>query len=258
MQTITAVIPTYNEEKNIARCLKSVLWCDKIILLSMGSDNTEKIAQEIVKEAKKSEKLIIKKYKTDRPNFELVQKAINWAIDNCKTDWVLRIDADEEVTTGLIDEIKTKIENVTDIVAYGIPRNQYFIDGFIYHGDWAYDRLTRLFKPEFCRYDPIVPVHEQFKVKGKIGFTKNKLNHYSHPNLKTVVEKFQLYTSMEASDLKISKPLAIVKLIYRPPYVFLRWYLYRKGFLDGQRGLIAGLMRGWYEFLIYSKYLNIT
>lgn len=250
MKTITAVIPAYNEEKNIERCLKSVLWCDKIILLSMGNDNTEKIAKTF-------DKIEIKKFKTDKPNFELVQTAINWAIDNCKTDWVLRIDADEEVTKGLEEEIKHKIQNITDIVAYGIPRNQYFIDGFLHHGDWAYDRLTRLFQPEFCRYEPIVPVHEQFKVNGRLEFTKSKLNHYSHPNLKSVVEKFQLYTSMEAKDLKIPKLLAVVKLVYRPPYVFLRWYLYHLGCLDGQRGLIAGIMRGWYEYLIYAKYLNI-
>jgi glycosyltransferase involved in cell wall biosynthesis len=250
MHTITAVIPAYNEEKNIERCIKSVLWCNKILLLSMGYDKTEDLARKY--------KIVeIKKFETKKPNFELVQTAINWAIDQCKTDWILRIDADEEVTAGLEQEIKQILTKEKDVVAYGIPRNQYFIDGFLHHGDWAYDRLTRLFKPAFCRYDPIVPVHEQFKVKGKIGYTKNKLNHYSHPDLNTAVEKFQLYTSMEAKELKIPKSAAFIKMIYRPPYVFLRWYLYHFGFLDGQRGLIAGLMRGWYEWLVYSKYLNL-
>lgn len=253
MQTITAVIPAYNEERNIEKCIESVLWCDKILLLSMGSDRTSNIA-------KKYQNVEIKKFETKKPDFELVQVAINWAIDHCQTDWVLRLDADEEVTRELIDEIKVILNNnkkESDIVAYGIPRNQYFVGGFLYHGDWAYDRLTRLFRPGFCRYDPIVPVHEQFKVVGNLGFTKNKLNHYSHPDLNTAVSKFQLYTSMEAKDLKISKFLAFIKLLYRPPYVFLRWYLYHLGFMDGQRGLIAGLMRGWYEWLVYSKYLKL-
>ena len=147
----------------------------------------------------------MEKNKSDNDDFEDVQKNLNWAIKNCSTDWILRIDADEVVTEELKVEIRDiirqsqiksdKIGKGTDfirlnpissdyIVGYGIPRTPNFLGTFLKGGDWAYDRLVRLFRPKFCRYDPIVKVHEQFKVNGKIGYLKSSLLHYSHPDKK--------------------------------------------------------------------------
>jgi len=183
MQTITVVIPTKNEEKNIERCVKSLLWCDKIIVIVTGTDKTDEIAKRLGAQ-------VVKKIETNKKdNFEKVQRNINWAIKNCTTDWMIRVDADEVVTEELANEIKTvlrlKRSNVQtfqrfDIVAYGISRKQYFLGTFLKGGDWAYDRLTRLFKPKFCLYDPIVKIHEQIKVNGKIDYLKNSLLHLLH------------------------------------------------------------------------------
>jgi len=255
-QTITALIPARNEEKNIKRCLESVKWCDKVMVLWMGDDKTGEIA-------KKSGAEVIARNKSNNDDFRLVQDNINWAIDNCKTDWILRIDADEVVTEELKNEIieilnsKFLVHN-SNIIAFGIPRNQYFLGGFLKGGDWAYDRLIRLFKPKFCRYDPIVQVHEQFKVKGRIDYIENALLHYSHPEFKDVIDKFQKYTDMEIRELKISKLNALFKMLTLPIYVFLRWTFWHHGYRDGWRGIVAGAMRGWYEYLVYSKYLKFT
>ena len=226
--------------------------------------------------------------KSDKDDFMAVQKNINWAIDNCKTDWVLRIDADEVVT----EELKKEILKIltTDsvscfppanappakrglrvvgtptttatccydkcVVAYGIPRAQYFWGGFLKGGDWAYDRLVRLFRPKHGRYDPIVPVHEQFRVDGKIGYLKNKLLHYSHPTLEEAIKKFDSYTTIQVAQFDESVPQAILKMIFLPPYIFLRWMIWHLGIRDGLRGIVAGAMRSWYEFILYAKYLE--
>ncbi len=252
--TITAIIPAKNEEENIERCIKSLLWCDKVQVLWMGDDRTGEIARSLGAE-------VIERNKKAVSDFVAVPENINWAIENASTDWVLRIDADEVVTPELKDEIleighwKLKIENSP--VAFGLPRKQYFMGAFLTGGEWAFDRLVRLFRKEAARYDPIVEVHEQFKVKGEIGYLNNQLEHYSHPTLSDAIRKFNLYTSMEAKGLKnISTSVALFKMIFLPFYVFLRWMIWHKGYKDGTRGVIAGFLRGWYDFLVYAKYLT--
>lgn len=307
-QTIAAIIPAFNEEANIERCVKSVLWCDKVLVLWMGNDKTGAIAKTLGAK-------VIELNKNIKPDFTSVQKNINWAIDNATTDWILRIDADEEVTPELQTEIsgilnlKFEIFNkgkkatggscerdpdptsprlnqgfegqssadgldhrsfskggkettdricCEDYVAFGLPRNQYFLGAFLKGGDWYYDRLVRLFRPKFARYEPIVPIHEQFKVVGKIGYLENRLNHFSHPTFKDVVKKFQLYTDAEVSQMKDSFGLAFLKMIFLPLYVFLRWFFWHNGYRDGWRGIIAGMLRGWYEFLRFRKFIFHT
>jgi glycosyltransferase involved in cell wall biosynthesis len=264
-ETITAVIPAKNEEKNITRCIKSVAWCNKIIVMWMGDDKTGTIA-------KKMGAQVVEMNKGKKDDFVAVQKNINWAIDHCQTDWILRIDADEVVTTELKEEIlsilKSQIPNPksqtnskfkilnSKFVAYGIPRAQYFLGDFLRGGDWAYDRLVRLFKKGFARYEPIVAVHEQFKVKGKIGYLKNPLLHFSHPTLKEVFRKFNSYTDVQVNDIHDHLFTAVVKMVILPPYIFLRWLIYHHGWRDGWRGVVAGTLRAWYEFILYKKYLQ--
>ena len=251
MQTITAVIPTKNEEKNIEQCIKSLLWCDKIIVIVTGTDKTGRIAKKL------GAQVVIKRESSKKDDFEKAQHNINWAIKNCTTDWMIRVDADEVVTPELVKEIvsilKSKTKNLP--VAYVIPRKQYFLGTFLKGGDWAYDRLTRLFKPKFCLYDPIVKIHEQIKVNGKIGYLKNSLLHYSHPDQKTLLKKFNSYTTLEAKQLKETKLSAFFKLFFIPPYIFLRWMIYHHGYRDGWIGLLAGFMRAYYEVLLYSKFI---
>lgn len=251
MQTITAVIPAKNEEANIGRCIESVLWCNKVLVIATGTDMTAEIARNLGAE-------VIEKNKSDKDDFEELQRNLNWANETAKTDWVLRIDADEVVTPELKTEIQqvlnSKSEN--DTVAYGIPRKQNFLGTFLTGGDWAYDRLTRLFKPQLCKYEPIVKVHEQFQVKGKIGYLKSALLHFSHPDRKTLIKKFDSYTSLEALELKETKLSALLKLFIVPPYVFLRWMIYHHGYRDGMVGVRAATWRAFYDVMLYWKFLS--
>ncbi len=267
METITAVIPAKNEEKNIARCLESVRWCDRMLVMWMGDDKTGEIAEKLGTE-------VVAMNKSAKDDFIAVQKNINWAIDHCKTDWVLRIDADEVCTEELRDEIKqvltfkslkssnvqtlksSNVETFQTFVAYGIPRKQYFLGDFLRGGDWAYDRLVRLFRPQCARYEPLVAVHEQFKVDGKTGYLQNALLHYSHPTLNDVFRKFNSYTDVQINDIHDSLAAAVFKMLTQPPYVFLRWMIWHRGYRDGVRGIVAGTLRGWYEFILYKKYLG--
>lgn len=249
MQKITAVIPAKNEEKQIARCLESLAWCDSVIVIFSGNDRTGEIAKD------HGVKVIVKA-NTSENDFQALQKNINWVIDNEKTDWILRVDADEVVTPELKDEILSVLKNDDkNVVGYGIPRKHLFLGNFLKGGDWVYDRLVRLFRPKYCRYEPIVKVHEQLKVNGKIGYLKNKFIHYSHPDMETLMKKFDTYTTLEADALTISRGDAFLKMLFNPVYIFLRWFFYHHGYRDGLTGFRAGMLRGYYDFLVYSKYL---
>lgn len=248
-QTITAVIPALNEQGNITRCLESLSWCDKIQVLWMGDDQTGEISKRLGAE-------VIRRNSVSSADWIKVQENINWAIDHCQTDWILRVDADEEVTPELQKEIQAILSSPSNFVAYGIPRNQYFFDGFLKGGDWAYDRLVRLFRRGAAYYGKFVHNHEQFQVNGHVGYLTGRLNHYSHPTLTVAMEKFNSYTATEILDHHDSYASALYKLFTQPPYIFLRWLIWHKGFRDGLRGVVAAAYRAWYEFMLWSKYLE--
>lgn len=249
MQTITAVIPARNEEENIVQCIKSLKWCNHIVVLFSGNDETEKLARSM------GAKVVSYKYKRE-DSFKDLQKHFNTIIKNAHTDWIFRVNADEVVTPELKKEIQKILKKPSEIVAFGVPRKQYFFGTFLKGGDWAYDRLVRLFKKNAAYYYPIVQVHEQLTIKGSIGYLQHHLLHYSHPNLEVLLRKFNLYTTLEMKQLSLTKKQALFKLICNPPYIFLRWMIWHKGYLDGLAGILCGFYRALYDFLLYSKYLE--
>lgn len=249
MQTITAIIPAKNEEKNIEKCIKSLSWCDSVIVLFSGNDNTATLAKKI------GAKVISYEFKQEN-SFKDLQIYFNEAIKNAKTDWILRVDADEVVTPELEKDVKAILTHGTMKSAFGIPRKQYFFGTFLKGGDWAYDRLVRLFKKDSALYHPIVEVHEQLTVTGEIGYLQSTLLHYSHPTLDVLLDKFNSYTTLETKELKFSYNEAVWKMFFNPPYIFLRWFFWHHGYRDGLAGLLAGMYRGLYDFFLYSKYIE--
>lgn len=251
---VTIVVPVRNESINIERCLVSChLLTNKIVIYDMGDDDT-------AIKAKNMGARVIDWRDDEISEFISVQNAVNDASKHCTSKWMLRVDADEELTPELVEEINmaTK-EKDSDVAAYGVPRAQYFIWKFLYWGDWGYDRLVRLWKVGYARYERIqdTHVHEQLTVNGRVGLLNARLKHYSHPNWETLYNKFQKYTNIESRQLKISKFQAFVKLFFVPLYVSARWIIYHQGYRDGALGIVAGFVRGWYDWLKYAKYLGL-
>ena len=250
---LTIVIPAANESANIERCVRSALaLTDHVVVYCMGTDDTggkaASLGAHVVTWAPKLSP------------FSDVQEAINHAGDHCHTPWIMRIDADEEITPKLATEISQRLEHPPmNVVAYGIPRAQFFIGKFLYWGDWGYDRLVRLWQPSKARYEHAqdTHVHEQLTVHGEIGYLTERLNHYSHPSWAVLNEKFQKYTDLEARSLTISSAEAMMKALLLPPYITARWIIYHHGYRDGIWGIAAGFVRGWYDWLIYTKYVKL-
>ncbi len=251
--TITALVPVKNEAHNLPRCLAALIpWCDQVLVIDMeSSDQTANVAL-----AGKA-RVIHWKASSQQPFIEL-QKAINQTAREAHTQWVFRVDADEVVTPQLQKEIVTILEQGSEAPykAYGVPRAQYFWGGFLKGGDWAYDRLVRLYQPGIARYKEAAAVHEQLELEVSIGLLTHHLEHYSHPTLEAAIEKFNRYTTIEANQLNVRLWRAYWNMLMLPPYIFFRWMLWHHGWRDGVRGIVAASMRAWYEFILWAKYLE--
>lgn len=242
MKKITAIIPTLNEEIHIQEAIKSVSFADEIIVIdSFSTDKTLEIAREFN----------VKIIKREFDDFSL-QK--NYAIDKAKYDWVYILDADERVTTEVKKEILDAVKEPGEYVGFYVKRAFYFSNKKVNYSGFQRDKVIRLFLKEFCRYNGN-PVHETIVAKGKVGFFKNKIDHYSYRNYDHYIAKLNHYAELSAKQLhEQDKTVRIYHLLIKPPVRFLIHYIVRLGFLDGFLGLLVAKTQA---YGVYTRYLKL-
>lgn len=239
---ITAVVIAKNEERMIEGCLKTLEFCDEIVLIDNNStDGTVKIA---------------KKY-TDKI-FEIktgsFSKIRNFGCSKAKSDWLLYLDADERVESDLKKEILKTVSLGNAFSAYAIPRKNIMFGSFIKHGGWYPDYQVRLFKK-----DKLISwqgkLHERPKVNGEIGKLKNDIIHYTHRNISETLLKKLEWSGIEAEErLKAGHPKItwprIVKVMMGE---FISRYFLKSGWRDGTVGLILAADEAFSMFVIYTR-----
>lgn len=223
-EKVTAIIPTFNEEKNIADAIDQVQWADEIIVIdSFSTDKTVEIAK----------KLNVKVLQRTFDNFSS-QK--NYAIDQASNDWIFVLDADERLTDDLKLEIEDKLYNVKDEKAFWIPRKNYFLGKKVRFSGWQNDKVIRLFNRKYAKYNGKL-VHEEVKCTQKTGFLKSYFQHFTYHSYKDYKQKIDSYSSLKALELyqKNVKP-NIYHSFIKPRYRFVYHYFITFGFLDGTTG----------------------
>ena len=238
MQKISVTLATFNEGKNIAKCLGSVRdLADEIVIVD-GTSN-----DKTVEIAKKSGARVIVR---ENPKIFHINKQI--ANDNAKMDWILQMDADEEVSQDLANEIKEKIKD-KDFNGYWIPRKNYFLGRFLMKGGQYPDYTLRLYRNGKGRL-PQKDVHEQAVVEGKVGHLKNALLHFPYENFSVYLSKWNRYNSIFAEQIKEERQnknillkllLGINYLILKPLYWFFLTYFRHKGSMDLWPGFVFSL-----------------
>lgn len=238
--TITAIVVTKNETNSITRCLNSLKWCDQVIIIDdYSKDNTDKIAKQLGAQV----------YKRHLNHDFAAQR--NFGLKKAKSDWVLFIDADEEVSHKLKTEIKNEITNVHMYQGYFIKRQNYFMGKKLNFGETAQVKLLRLAKRNSGKWHR--PVHEVFKITGNTKILKNPLKHYPHQSIKEFYDHISRYAKIEAdyrATPSPSKLKVLFELIFFPPAKFFLNYFFRLGFLDGFPGLIMASMMSLHSFLV--------
>jgi glycosyltransferase involved in cell wall biosynthesis len=181
---------------------------------------------------------------------------VNSAAAKATQTWVLGLDADEAVTPELREEIRAVVANGTgrpDHAAYSMPRMSFYSGRWIRHGDWYPDRKVRLWRRGRGVWQGEDP-HYHVVVDGRVGRLRGDLQHFSYENLRHHVAKLQLYSDIFARDAhKTGRRARTPDLIFRPPWRFLRGYVFRMGFLDGWQGFVIAWMSALLTFLKYAK-----
>lgn len=240
--TVSALVITYNEEKKINDCLESLKWVDEIIVVdAFSNDRTAEIAR----------KYTPKVYQRPWPGFG-AQK--NFGIYHASSDWILIVDADELVSPELQREILEKLSNPEeDIVGYQIPRWNY-LSGKRLKGKSSFpDYQLRFFRKDRGRYND-VEVHENLIIKGRIGFLKNPLHHFSQRKISDHINKINLYTTLSMKErAKVKQIVHWWNFIVNPLVVFLKLYIMKYNFRDGIRGLIISVLDSFSTFSKYTK-----
>lgn len=249
---LSVVLATYNEKANIKACLDSVKnLADEIILVDGSSkDQTRIIAR----------KLGAKVFKVKNLSMFHTNKQI--AVDKASFNWILQLDADEQISPQLAQEIKTTIASSKADNGYFLPRKNFFLTRFLTKGGQYPDYAIRLFRKGKGSF-PQKSVHEQIVINGSIGYLKNDLLHYSDPTFSRYLTRFNRYTSLEAkllfdSKLKPTIFVAINYLIIKPLAWFLLTYIRHKGFVDGLPGFIFSLMSSLRFPVTFFKLMELT
>ncbi len=242
---LSVAIITCNEEANIARTLESVKWADEIIVVDSGSsDNTRAIAESF------GAKVFVEEWK----GFA-AQK--NSGLDKCTGDWILSLDADEEVSVELADSIRGYLNAVDDpIGALRFNRRNMFLKKWIRRGGFYPDSKVRLFRAGVAGFEARA-VHEDLQIStaSKLGSLRGDLIHHAYPTLTSYIEHMNRYSSLGA-EMVVEKGKAgfsFLNIVIRPLATFIYNYIFRLGFLDGREGLLLHLYHSVYVSWKYAK-----
>jgi glycosyltransferase involved in cell wall biosynthesis len=247
MNKISAVISAFNEEKNIERCLKSLSFADEIVVVDNSStDQTAKIAK------KYTDKVFAQK---NDPKLIDLQK--NFGFEKASNEWILSIDADEEISTELAKEIQTilnaKPSELANINGYWIPRKNYMFGKWIKNNTgWYPDYQLRLFKKGKGQYES-KKVHEDLVVEGETEKLREHIIHHNYDSIEQFVKKILIYAPNEAAaKLENGYVFSFFDVIRFPLADFLNWFFARKGYKDGFYGLVLAFMQAFYHFLVFA------
>lgn len=241
---ISSIVIAKDEEKNIRRCIESQIPAIDDIVVMVDSRTTDCTAQIAAS---------FNSVNVETIGFIGYAKTKSYALTKTKYDWVLWIDADEELTPELVAELR-EFKNVQPkFDAYDVARRAYFLDKWIKHSGWYPVRVIRLFNKKYASFNEKA-VHEHLDINGEIGHLKNDLNHYTDPSIEHYFKKFNEYTSLAAKELNDNgKKASFSDLVLRPIFLFLKMYIFRAGFLDGMHGFILAIFSSAYVFTKYSK-----
>jgi glycosyltransferase involved in cell wall biosynthesis len=269
--SISVLVPTLNEQRNIADCLGSVSWSDDVVVVDSGSrEGTLDAARA------RGARIVDFKWNGQFP------KKKNWALENVpwKNEWLLILDADERITPELAEEIQTTVLHPA-ADGYFINRCFMFMGQWIKHCGYYPSWNLRLFRHRLGRYEKLHggdtgsgdnEVHEHVVLNGATAYLKHDMLHFAYPDIYTWIEKHNRYSNWEAQvevmghgvergvqDIgsRLAKRRALRewsrRMPFRPTSRFLYSYILKRGFLDGYAGYAFCRLLASYEMMSVFK-----
>ena len=243
---LSACIIAMDEEDRIGACLESLAFCDEIVVVdSHSSDRTREVA------AAAGARVI----ERDWPG-HVRQK--EFTIRAAAHDWVLCVDADERVSEALRAEIeRLRDAGFPERAGWRCPRLSSYLGTWVRHGTWYPDRQLRLFDRRRGRWGGHDP-HDRVELSGPVGELAGDLLHHPYRSLREHLAVMDRYTTIMAQGLaERGRRARATDLVLRPAVRFLRFYVLKRGFLLGWKGLLLATLAAHYVHLKYAKLLVI-
>lgn len=245
---LSVTIITYNEAKNIERCIQSVkaIANDIVVIDSFSTDNTLAIAKELGANV------------FNQP-FNGYGESKNLGNQKAKNDWILSIDADEVLDKKLLKNIldlKGKLNNNT---VYEFSRLNNYCGKWIRFGAWRSDNKIRIFNKKAVKWN-LAEVHENLLIPENfvVEKLKGKLLHYSYATVASHLNKIEKYSTLGAEEAyKKGKQASFIKIYFSPVFRFVRDYIFMLGFLDGKFGFIIAKLTAKEVYLKYKKLMEL-
>ncbi len=238
---ISCCIICFNEEANIRRCLESVKWCDEIIIVdSFSTDRTVAMCREY------TDHIISRAW----PGY-VEQK--RFALSQATHEWVLNVDADEEVSPELRHEILAVVQqNHPAVDGFYVPRLVYYLGRWWWRG-WYPGYRLRLFRKAKVRWGGVDP-HEKVLLRGQADRLHGPLYHYTYDDISDHLRALNGLTEVSSRELALrGNRTRLTDLLLRPLWRFLRFYIVSGGFRDGVPGFFVAITSAFYVFLKYAK-----
>jgi glycosyltransferase involved in cell wall biosynthesis len=245
---LSVSIITFNEQKNIARCINSVAdIADEIVVVdSLSTDKTKEICIGLGARFIEQPFLGYKEQK-------------NFALDQVEYDYVLSLDADEALSPELLESIKQVKANGFPAQGYTMNRRSWYCDSWIYHGSWYPDTKLRLAQRSKVNWEGINP-HDKLEIEhnASIAHLHGDLLHFTYYTIDEHVIQGNRFSTISAKAyFEQGKKSSILKLLLNPAWAFVSSYIIKRGFLDGFNGFVIAKQIANTTFLKYAKLLQL-
>ncbi len=232
----------FNEEETIERCLESLSFCDEIIVVDSGStDRTRELCERC------TDRVIQQK-------FLGYIKQKNFALDHATHDWVVCLDADEELTPEAVRSIQDAVASDDGTVAgYRLDRITYFLGVWHDRGEWSDDWQLRVFRRSRGHWTGRDP-HDRVELDGKAPPLSGQLHHYNYRDLSDHLQTIDRFSARMAREMcDEGAHFRIRDLLFRPLGRFFKGYVLRRGFQKGLPGFLVSVSTAYYVFMKYAK-----
>jgi glycosyltransferase involved in cell wall biosynthesis len=243
---VSVYVLTYNNRRTIEGCLKSLNWAEELVVVdSLSTDGTYEICQRY------TEKVYQRGWAGHRDQYQ-------YAADLTTREWIMFVDADEEVPPELAEEIRRTLDEGADgFDGFLVYRRTYYLGRWIQYGGWYPDCEIRLYRRNKGRWEG--GLHAKVAVDGKVGSLKNQYLHYTYRDISDQIQTIDKYSRIAAEDLaKSGEKFCLFKLLFHPPFRFIKEYFIKSGFRDGVPGLIIIVSTMFYVFMKYAKLWELT
>jgi glycosyltransferase involved in cell wall biosynthesis len=239
---LSVAIITKNEAHNLPDCLKTVSFADQIVIVDSGSiDETASIAKEFMTD------FFVEEWK----GFGVQKQS---AVDKCRNEWILLLDADERIPSETADIIRSIVfDPQQEAVGYSFPRKNFFQGRWIKRMGWWPDRVVRLFRSGSGRMSE-ASVHEAVLIDGEVKALNSPIEHYTESRFSQLLLKINQYSTLGAQQAYAAgKRSSIAGAFLRAVLTFFQNYFLRLGLLDGASGLVLAVTDSINKFCKYAK-----